>query len=202
VQAAVRRATLQPGEPARLAGIGWVRGPLRLLRVDGDAPEQLRAAWSSYEGHFAHARAHRLRARFWASAAVAQRVLRRRGVGVALRFTQPRPARTLRQQRAGLGRGLAGAALMLRVGRWVLLPAWAGRKLNLRARERYGARFCVPFRQAGRHATALVRLGYSVALAVERPWAHGALKRRELRYLLEPLGSELTDHRSLGGESA
>jgi len=201
-EASVRRATLQAGESARLASIGWVRGPLRLLRVDGDAPEQLRAAWSSYEGHFAHASAHRLRARLWASAAVTQRVLRRRGVGVALRFARPRPARNLRDQRTGLGRGLRGAALLLRVGRWVLLPAWAGRKLNLRPRSNYGARFCVPFRQAGRHAAALVRLGYRVALAVERPWAHGVLKRRELRYLLEPVASEWTDRRSPAGESA
>ncbi len=200
-QATVRRATLQPGEPARLAGIGWVRGPLHLLRVDGDAPEQLRAAWSSYEGHFAHASAHRLRARLWAGAAVARRLLCRRGAGVALRFARPRPARTLRQQRAGLGRGLRGAVLLLRVGRSVLLPAWAGRKLELRAHGRHGARFCVPFRQAGRHATALVRLGYSVALAVERPWAHGALKHRELRYLLEPVGPAPGDQRMHHGES-
>lgn len=82
------------------------------------------------------------------------------------------------------------------------MPAWAGRKLNLRPRSRYGARFCVPFRQAGRYATALVRLGYSVALAVELPWPHGALKRRELRYLLQPVSSELTERRLLNGELA
>jgi len=183
------------GVRVRLPRLGPVRGPLRVLRLDEAASERLRAVLASYDGHLSQARATRLRERLWADYPNLHRVLSRSQGRITRRFARAVPAPSLRAQVDQLLRGLGPhdgtprAVLLVQVGRCVEAPRDAHR-LDLRVRRLRGRRAAgAPWVAAARLVERALSRGYAVAVALEFPELAGAVKRRRLAYLFEPVAS-------------
>jgi hypothetical protein len=181
------------GVRVRMGRMGAVRGPVRVTRLDADAIERLRARWSSFEGHLAPARAHRLLEATWRAHPLCARLLRRVSRRVRRRFALARPVVSFAAQVCQLEKGLREAReakptiLLVQVGRFVEAPRWFGvlglRRVRRRGRWRAG----LPWGASGRLIDRALALGHPVAVALEAPEAAGNVKRRTLAYLFEPV---------------
>jgi RNA-directed DNA polymerase len=194
--ASTRARKVGAGERLRLPGTKLeVAGPARVLAVDHALAERLRATWASYQGHLAHAQAHRLRVKLWAEAGEARLLLAEGGTRV--RFATPGALYpSLAAQRRALARGLGDALLLMQVGCELEVPphraAEAGLRVGLRrtCRGRRRRVASVPMGAASRHIRRLLDEGRPLALALEAPCAAGEVKARELRWLLLPEPSQ------------
>ncbi len=187
-----RPATVRPGARVTVPGLRGVRGPLRLSLLDEASSEEVRALWASYDGHLRHAASHRLRDRLWQAHPACASRLRREGGRVCRRFARVGPSPSLRAQARQLARGITpeGAlrpgVLILQVGRFAEIP-FGGARFGLRlSRGRRRARG-VPWPAAPRLIERLLARGHPVAVALEEPECCGAVKRRRLAYLFEPV---------------
>jgi hypothetical protein len=164
---------VRAGVRLRLPRLGPVKGPVTAWRLDEDAIERLHATWASYEGHFVHADAHRLRARLWESNPWAGQLLHRRQV--KRRFAVTRPAVSLHAQVERMSLGTAGdgrpSLLLVQVWRFVEVHARAWR-LGLRLRK-VGRRFTV-----GAPWVAAARL---IERGLKAAWRSAVSRRRRSR---------------------
>ena len=202
-QERLKPVTVPAGVRLRLPRLGAVRGPVRALRLDEGAIEELRATWASYDGHLVHASSFRLRERLWKSHPVAGRLLERKHGRITRRFALSRPAVSFRAQVTHLALGIRPEAgnrrsvLLVQVGRFVEVP-WCAWRLGLRQRKvgrrrTAGAPWCAAARLIER---GLAR-GYTVAVALEEPEPCGNVKRRRLAYIFErPMARECEQEKS------
>ena len=188
-----------PGVRVSVPGLGAVRGPVRVSRLDEASSERLRTLWASYEGHLGHAAAWRLRDRLWRDHTCCARRLELRRGKAGRRFALGRPSPSLRAQLARLERGItpagspARAVLVVQVGCFAEVPRGGARFGLRRSRGRRRA-WGLPWRFACQLIERILGAGHPVAVALEQSEPSGNVKRRELAYLFEPMtGPELEE---------